>query len=409
MLREPQRDEALYHLRRGLLLERAARVEEAVEEYRLALSHNPHLAEAHRALASYYHRQGMLAKAADSLRVAANLDDGFADRLLLGCLLVDLGRYEEALGELRRCLRREPGHAAAHYESAIAHFQQGEYLAAHTHLLAALPTFHGDWQIHYLTGSCQLRLAAYDPARDAFASALALAPDDEARAQVRSRLATVERYRELGAPRGLKDRLYAEFGVAVLGSAQDDGLELDECPDYYFTYPDIATTLRRLLATIAGCHWQIDCVVAAERLASPLATALGTALGAPVRRPEEVAAGERALVMLAVGHAPELLQLTAGRVAGRPITFCLGINWLRHTTTLPDLMGVVVRGACGVPWEAELRRLRASGAAPHQVELCLGRATAALAAALAEVAPEPGVAAQVSYYRERRTLRFAEL
>jgi hypothetical protein len=40
------------------------------------------------------------------------------------------------------------------------------------------------------------------------------------------------------------------------------------------------------------------------------------------------------------------------------MTFCLGLNWLRHSKVLPDVTGIVSRGACSVPWESELRRLR---------------------------------------------------
>ncbi len=62
MLEEFQREEALIHFQRGLVLERANRVEEAVEEYRQAISHYPHLREAHDALGFYYQRQACLPK-----------------------------------------------------------------------------------------------------------------------------------------------------------------------------------------------------------------------------------------------------------------------------------------------------------------------------------------------------------
>ena len=47
MLDESQREEALIHFQRGLNLERAHRVGEAVEEYRRAIARYPHLREAH--------------------------------------------------------------------------------------------------------------------------------------------------------------------------------------------------------------------------------------------------------------------------------------------------------------------------------------------------------------------------
>ncbi|MEN9936680.1 MAG: hypothetical protein RLZZ387_3259 [Chloroflexota bacterium] len=408
MLGEYQRDEALIHFQRGLVLERANRIEEAVEEYRRAVAHNPHLAEAHSALGLYYRRQGLLAKAADEFRTVANLADNFPAHFSLSGVLAELGRYDEALAGLRRCLEFAPGDATAHYEIAVIQFQRGDYRAALAHLELAAPYFQDDWKVHHMLGSCHLRLCAYDESQAALEAALRLAGHSAAKLYVADRLRALARHREVGRPRGLKDQLYAERGVALLGSAQDDGLSVHECQDYYFTYPDVAATVGRLHAMAEGCGWGIGCVVAADRLAQPLAEALADALGVPQRRADEVRRGERALVMLAVGREAELLQLIAKRVLGPTITFCLGLNWLRHSDALPDVSGIVARAACGVPWEAELRRLRASGAPALAVEDCLARAAAEIAVALAEAGPEPSIAEQVRYYRERRGLRFID-
>lgn len=406
MLGEYQREEALIHLRRGIVLERANRVEEAVQEYRRALAHNPHLAEAHDALGSYYQRQGMLAKAADAFHTVAVLADNYPAHYHLAGILADLGRYDEALSAFRRCLDLVPDAPAAHYEIAIIQFQRGEYADALAHLRCALPHLGMDWEIHHLMGACQLRLGAYEAAQAAFETALALAVHPAAREQVSERMAALARYRSAGTPHGLKDHLYAERGVAMLGSAQDDGLNVAECQDYYFTYPDIATTLRRLAALALDGRWGVGCVVAADRLSQPLAAAIAGTLAVPLRRPEEAGPQEVALVALAVGRAPELLELVTRRIAGPAISFCLGLNWLRQSDTLPDVMGVIARGGCGVPWEAELRRLRARGAPPAQVELCLARAASEISATLAEVPTEPNLAAQIAYYRARSQLRF---
>src|SRR5687767_4881993 len=97
MADEFRRGSALHHLQRGLVLERANRIKEAVDAYRQALSQNPHLREAHNALGVYYQRQGLLAKAAEEFRIVASLEGDFLAHFNLGYVLVELGRHEEAL------------------------------------------------------------------------------------------------------------------------------------------------------------------------------------------------------------------------------------------------------------------------------------------------------------------------
>jgi Flp pilus assembly protein TadD len=400
-------DEATVHFRRGLFLERANRVEEAVEEYRRALAHNPHLAEAHDALGSYYHRQGLLTKAADSFSIVANLADDFSSNYTLAGVLIDLGRYDEALARLRRCLALAPHDLAAAYECALVHYQRAEYAEA----LALLERTARDapsWEVYHLLGCCQLRLMRLDAAQATFDAALMLADTPEAEERTRGRAASLDRYREIGPPAGSKTRMYAEIGAACLGSAQDDGIHLSEWQDYYFTYPDIATTVRRLAALVSGCAWGITCVVALDRTAQPLAQALSQCLGVPERAAAALRTGERALLTLAVGREAELLSLGAKRAAGTGVTFCLGLNWLRHSDEFPDITGVIAAGSCSVPWEPELRRLRAEGAAPRQVEACLERAAAQIAQALVETSPDANLDEQVGFYRRFRRLRFIE-
>src|ERR1044071_3935226 len=103
MLDETQREEALIHFQRGLILERANRVGEAVEEYRRAIAHDPHLREAHDALGFYYQRRGLLAKAAEEFRVVARLEGDFLSHFNLGYVLIELGRHDEALEAFHCC------------------------------------------------------------------------------------------------------------------------------------------------------------------------------------------------------------------------------------------------------------------------------------------------------------------
>src|SRR5947199_334909 len=120
--------------------------------------------------------------------------------------MLDEYQREEALNHYRRGLVLERANrldeAVEEYRQAIGHYPE-------------------DWEVYNLLGSCQLRLGAYDEALATFNSALRLAPQPLAQAEVIERICTVERYREIGSSPCAKDQLYAEHGVVYLGSTQD--------------------------------------------------------------------------------------------------------------------------------------------------------------------------------------------
>lgn len=410
MLDEVQRNEALLHFQRGLVLEQANRVQEAVEEYRRAIARNPHLREAHDALGFYYQRYGLLAKAAEEFRVVASLENDFLSHFNLGYVLIELERYDDALEAFRRCLELEPHEPATYYEVALLHSLRGQYQEALEQLQMTLDAYPKDWQSHYLGGRCHLQLGQYEQARAAFQCALGLAGRPDQQILVLEQLGRVERYTETGLPGTIKERLYAEHGVVYLGSAQDDGLRQGEAQDYHFTYPDIGVTLRRLAAHTLGCAWPMTCVVALDRLTQPLALALARLLDLPVCRADGLRPDDRPLLALVIGREAELLGLGLERAPAPALTFCLGLNWLRHKPVLPDLTGVIVRGACSVPWEPELRRLRADGADPALIEECIARAAEQIVHAARELPEEPNLQEQIDFYAQRfRRLRFTSM
>lgn len=407
MLGELQRDAALIHFQRGLHLERAHRMREAVAEYRRAIAFDPLLREAHDALGCYYQRIGMLAKAAEAFRAAATIDGDFLSHFHLGCVLLDMGQHESALAAFARCQAIHPDDPACSFEIGYIRLKQGAYAEAIGHLHALLGHSPADWDALQLLGCCHMRLANYDAAQDALERALGAAPQGLVQARIREQLAMIERYREFSAPRWANDLLYAEHGVAYLGSIQDDGVHLDELHDYHFTYPDIGATLRRLLAHQAAHGWAFTCAAALDRQAAPLAMALAQLLGMPLRGIDAIAPADRPLFVLAVGREAELLRIARERAPCVVVTLCLGLNWLRHSAALPEIIGVIARGACSVPWEPELRRLRCDGAPADQIEACQHAAAAQILAATHDAVADPGLAPQVAYYQQHRRLRLA--
>ncbi len=73
------------------------------------------------------------------------------------------------------------------------------------------------------------------------------------------------------------------------------------------------------------------------------------------------------------------------------------------------MTGIIARGACSVPWESELRRLRSDGARPEKLNACLGRAAEEIVAAVRETPPDANLKRQVRYYCRHYRLRFASL
>jgi Flp pilus assembly protein TadD len=398
MLDESKRDEALRHLQRGLQLERDNQLAEAADHYRQAIDAYPGLREAHNALGFYYQRRGMLAKAAEAFRNVTTIEGDFLAYFNLGYVLVELERYEEALDSFQSCLKLAPDDSATHLEIGYIHLSRGDYSQALNHLQMPLRAYPQDWEVHNLLGKCYLGLRRYDEALEAFGQALLLAADPIAQAELLDNITTVTRYREFRQLHSVKDQLYAEEGVIYLGSAQDDGLKVSTVHTYHFTYPDIATTLQRLIALVQSAGWQFTAVLPADTLTRPLAAALSRLLDVPLRRAEELHADDKALLTIAVAREPELLQLTIERLPCPTTTFCLGLNWQRHSRIVPDVIGIAAHSGCSVPWEAELRRLRADGARPEQIAACIAQATEQIRQSVAETPIDANLPRQIRYY-----------
>ncbi|NJN65812.1 MAG: tetratricopeptide repeat protein [Chloroflexaceae bacterium] len=402
-----ERDEGIRHFQRGVAFERANRFLEAVKEYRQAVDRYPQLREAHAALGFHYQRHGLLAKAAEEFYLVARLEEDFLSYFNLGHILIEIGRYEEALHALSHCLNEEPDDAATHYEIAYIHFCQGALDLALSHLQVPLQSYPEDWEIHHLIGKCYLGLKNYPEALRAFRQALMLATTPHAEAETLNNIMTIERSREFSEVRSKKDLVYMQQGVVYLGSSQDDGVIVSESPHYHFTYPDIGTTLQRLVALAQALRWPFTAVVPIDKLAQPLANAIGRVLGSAVCQTSDLTAEDTALLVMSVAREVELLLLTIEHVPCHAVTFCLGLNWQRRCALLPDVIGMIAHETCSVPWESGIGRLRADGSAPASIDQALQQATAQILQAFAETPPDANRAQQIDYYaHDHRNLSF---
>ena len=197
-------------------------------------------------------------------------------------------------------------------------------------------------------------------------------------------------------PLGLKERLYADAGVVVLGTAGDDGLHIVPREHLSLSPEAVAVTLGRLLALLRAWPIDLTAVVAVDRASLPLATVLAERLSLPRRPLSQLAPDDRALLVLLAGRQAELLQVVLEQSPPGTLSFVFALGWYEQHDLLPDIIGVPVRDIA----EAAAA-LEGSGDEPD--------ATEELRSACQSAAPEGNVEAQVRYYtQEHPRLRFLE-
>lgn len=107
-------DNAATRYELGLVLDRAGRLSEAVDEYRRALDRNPNHLEALNNLGAALANQGRMDEAVRRFERLIAIDPGNADaRANLGLALAAAGAPAEAARAFREALRIDPGHAGA--------------------------------------------------------------------------------------------------------------------------------------------------------------------------------------------------------------------------------------------------------------------------------------------------------
>ncbi|MBA3468227.1 MAG: tetratricopeptide repeat protein [Herpetosiphonaceae bacterium] len=391
--------QADWHYQRGVVLEQSGRIAEAVEEYRQALLENPRLRTAHLAIARYYTRNGLVAKAADEWAAAIAIAPDYEALARLATAQIELKRYQEARTTLQLSLRLVPDDPFIQYELAYIEYAEGNHRTALDQLIELRPIYNDEWQLHHLMGNCQIKLGLYDAAQASFGRAMMLTENDDHLEELQASVAVIERLREFTTLASRKDRAYAEHGVMYLGSEGDDGVQIDDRPAVVWSYSALATTLRRALNLAAADIWCCDTVMPINRAAEPLARLFAAQLDKPLREPAAVDPNE--VVLLVAGFLSEsaLLTTVQEHIPATTLTFALSLHPdPRPGDTLPDIIGLFARQAT-LPWEAELSQLRQTGAAPRTISAMLDTATARLEIALATLGAEPNAAAQVDYYR----------
>lgn len=393
-----RRDEASEHYERAIALERAGRLDEAIAEYRRAVSADPGFADAHLALGHHYRQRGLLTKAVDAFQTVSRLEPSMPHLFNLGYALVELGRYPEALEVFQQCLGWAPEDPTVLYEIGYTYYASGRLSEALDTLQVPLQIYVEDWQVHALVAACHLGLANWREAETHYRRALKQASSPEEIAEIQASLGRAQRYQEFSPDdaMGIKEQLYADSGVALLGTAGDDGLHICLRHDETISLKAVATTLRRLHRLVQALGISLNAVVALDRVSLPLAVAWERLSSVPRRRLAQLGPGDRPLLVLLRSRQPEFLQVASEQAPEGALSFIMALDRPELDLARPDFVGVPVAGTCPLPWTED--RLEHEG----------GLATIdALMATYAQLPPEPTRGLQVQYYaQEHCRLRF---
>jgi type IV pilus biogenesis/stability protein PilW len=124
---------AAAHLGRGLIYQLSGKPQEAESDYRRALQLKPDFADAHNALGQLLASTGRLEQAIQEFDLALGditYREGYVARCNKGLALYNLGRRDEALGQLRTCVSLAPRYCQGHRELGRLELDQGRFQEA---------------------------------------------------------------------------------------------------------------------------------------------------------------------------------------------------------------------------------------------------------------------------------------
>jgi tetratricopeptide (TPR) repeat protein len=122
----------------------------AIALYRRALELEHEFPDAHLNLALALADRGNLHDALAELEIAhAQAPDDEMIHHELACCLIDLERYPDAIGHLKKIIKTHPEHVEAYVDLGIAFTAQGFFAEAETVLGKALQIDHHDFAAHY--------------------------------------------------------------------------------------------------------------------------------------------------------------------------------------------------------------------------------------------------------------------
>ncbi|MBI3610024.1 MAG: tetratricopeptide repeat protein [Nitrospirae bacterium] len=158
--------------------EQPQRLEDAVQEYQIALKIKPDYVQAQYNLGLAFFRQGRWEDAAQAYGTALKLKPDFADAHNdLGAAYRKLGRPEEANQEYRTALELKPDFASAHNNLGVTYKDLGRLEDAIREFQVAIKLQPNRAEVHYNLGDAYGRKGQVKEAIHAFKQALEIKPD----------------------------------------------------------------------------------------------------------------------------------------------------------------------------------------------------------------------------------------
>jgi tetratricopeptide (TPR) repeat protein len=168
---------ALAHLMKGVELENAGRLDEAIAEHEEAARQDPRLAQARANLVALYARQGRADKAAEAYRATLEVNPNLAQSHYdYGVLLAGQQRFREAEAAFRRALESSPNYAEAHSNLGAMLERAGRVEEAAAHYREAIENKPNFRAAHFQLG--RLLLMQKKPAQAIAELSQTLAPED---------------------------------------------------------------------------------------------------------------------------------------------------------------------------------------------------------------------------------------
>ena len=144
---------ALAHLMKGVELETAGRIDEAIAEHEEAVKQDSKLAQAHANLIGLYGRAGRAAEAEREYRATVEINPNLPQSHYdFGVFLVSRQRFREAEAAFRKALEGSPNYAEAHSNLGAMLEREGKAAEAIQHYQAAIEAKPNFRQAHFQLG-----------------------------------------------------------------------------------------------------------------------------------------------------------------------------------------------------------------------------------------------------------------
>jgi len=170
--------DAITHYDLGLALQHKGEQKEALKEFEAAADLKPKWAEAHYGLGAIWYEMQNQPAALDELHTAATLDPSNASvHSLLGRIFSQQQNLADAERELSLAVKLKPT-AAAHLELGVVKGQRGKLDEAALEFRQAIRSAAGLSTAHHMLGIVLRRKADHAGALEEFRKAVALNPDD---------------------------------------------------------------------------------------------------------------------------------------------------------------------------------------------------------------------------------------